>query len=48
MNDNRGIFIFGHGVEYGLIQLQIPTSYNNLIQQVTKIELSVVDAATCS
>jgi hypothetical protein len=48
MNDRRGIFIFGNGVESGVLQLQIPPAYNTVIQQTSKIELSVVSAGTCS
>jgi hypothetical protein len=48
MNDRRGIFIFGNGMESGSIQLQIPPAYNSLIQQTSKIELSIVSAANCT
>ena len=48
MNDRRGIFIFGNGMESGLIQLQISPQYNPVIQQTTKIELSVVSAGSCT
>ena len=48
MNDRRGIFIFGNGVESGLLQLQIPPAYNPVIQKTSKIELSVVSASGCT
>jgi len=46
--DTRGIFIFGNGVESGIIQLQIPPTYNPLMQQTSKIELSVVNIGSCN
>ena len=48
MNDSRGVFIYGNAVETGLLQLQIPPEYNPLLQQTSKIELSVINAGSCT
>lgn len=48
MNDRRGIFIFGNGIESGILNLQIPPEYTSVIQQTSKIELSVVSAGNCT
>jgi len=48
MNDRRGIFIFGNGIESGSLLLQISPASNPVIQQTNKIELSVVSAGSCT
>ena len=48
MNDRRGIFIFGNGIESGFLQLQISPGYNPVLQQTSKIELSVVSVSGCT